>query len=72
MQRSFWPRNRMSTPGTAAISSMFLMQSAVSTCSATMTFVVRSAGVAEQSGLVHAALRKIDGARAGGRDSGSS
>ena len=36
MHRSFCPRNRMSTPGTAAMSSMFLMQSAVSTCRAQM------------------------------------
>ena len=38
MHKSFWPRNNRSTPFTAAISSMFLMQSAVSTCSATMVF----------------------------------
>src|SRR5579872_7326910 len=38
MHKSFWPRNRMSIPGTAAIASIFLMQSAVSTCSATMVF----------------------------------
>ena len=55
----------MSTPGTAAISAMFSMHDAVSTCSATMTFVVAVAGVAEQAALVHAALRKIDRARAG-------
>ena len=58
MQRSFWPRKRMSTPGTAAISAMFSMQEAVSTCRATMPFVVAVAGVAEQSGFVHAALRE--------------
>ena len=31
MQRSFWPRKRMSTPGSAEISSMFAMHEAVST-----------------------------------------
>ena len=30
MQRSFWPRNRISTPGTAAISAMLSMHDAVS------------------------------------------
>ena len=40
MQRSFWPRKRMSTPFTAAISSMFSMQEAVSTWSATMMFLL--------------------------------
>ena len=45
---------------------MFLMQSAVSTCSARMTFSFAAARVAEQSGLVHAALREINRAGAGG------
>ena len=46
---------------------MFLMQDAVSTCSATMTLLLAFAGIAEQAGLVHAALREVDRARAGRR-----
>ena len=64
MQRSFWPRKRMSTPGTAAISAIFSMQDAVSTCRATMPSLFHVAGVAEESGFVHAALWEVDGARA--------
>ena len=63
MHRSFCPRNRMSTPGTAAMSSMFLMQSAVSTCSAQMMLSLAGPGVAEQPRLVHAALGKVHRAR---------
>ena len=40
MHRSFWPRNRISTPGTAAMDSMFSMHDAVSTCSATTMFLL--------------------------------
>src|SRR5258708_7369357 len=36
MHRSFWPRHRMSTPGTAAMSAVLLRHSAVATCYATV------------------------------------
>ena len=56
----------MSTPGTAAISAMFSMHDAVSTCSATMTSCSRCRR-SRAARLVRAALRKIHRARAGRR-----
>src|SRR5580765_5145508 len=41
MHKSFCPRKRMSTPGTAAISAMLSMQDAVSTCNATMPLLLK-------------------------------